>query len=528
MARIFRQHYTKKAPNGGRVKRLSRKWYVEFVNAHGVRRRVSGFGDKQATQQLAAELERKADREQSGLVDRFAEHCKRPLTEHLDDWHTTLLAKGTTAAHAKLVTRRARRVFEGCRFTYWSDLSASKVQTYVGDLQDRGASVQTCNFYLQAVKQFGRWMVQDGRAPDSPLAHLKGGNVRIDRRHDRRAFTDDELRTLLDTTRNGPTRFRMTGPERAVLYQLAAETGLRASELRSLTWASFDLVSSTPLVIVKAAYSKHRRDDTLPLKESSAEMLVHLRDALGAMDQEAVFAVMPEKLAKMLRVDLTDAGVAYRDDAGHVVDFHALRHTYITNLARAGVHPKVAQQLARHSTITLTMDRYSHLVIGDLSNALHALPDLSPQTPERQRATGTCDIAPKSLPTGLPKSLPNCLPTQVASQPSPVASHCTMASSDTDPAPQGDAGKTGVCCTSTHRVASHDTDVSQLRPAGFEPATPGLGNRCVAVSTNPKSACWWRQGVSGCAQTCPTVDNAATVPATVWGWVFRTVWRGLI
>ena len=39
--------------------------------------------------------------------------------------------------------------------------------------------------------------------------------------------------------------------------------------------------------------------------------------------------------------------------------FHALRHTFITNLARSGVHPKTAQSLARHSTITLTMDRYS-------------------------------------------------------------------------------------------------------------------------------------------------------------------------
>ncbi len=40
---------------------------------------------------------------------------------------------------------------------------------------------------------------------------------------------------------------------------------------------------------------------------------------------------------------------------------HALRHTFISNLARAGIHPKTAQALARHSTITLTLDRYSHV-----------------------------------------------------------------------------------------------------------------------------------------------------------------------
>ena len=62
----------------------------------------------------------------------------------------------------------------------------------------------------------------------------------------------------------------------------------------------------------------------------------------------------------MIRRDLDEAGIPYRDDAGRVADFHSLRHTFITNLARGGVHPKVAQALARHSTITLTMDRYSH------------------------------------------------------------------------------------------------------------------------------------------------------------------------
>ena len=59
-----------------------------------------------------------------------------------------------------------------------------------------------------------------------------------------------------------------------------------------------------------------------------------------------------------------------------VTDFHALRHTFITNLAQAGVHPKTAQALARHSTITLTMDRYTHALQEDQTRALDVLPSL--------------------------------------------------------------------------------------------------------------------------------------------------------
>jgi integrase/recombinase XerD len=56
-----------------------------------------------------------------------------------------------------------------------------------------------------------------------------------------------------------------------------------------------------------------------------------------------------------------------------VADFHALRHTFITNLVKAGVQPKDAKELARHSTSTLTMDRYAHVGVRDTAAALSKL-----------------------------------------------------------------------------------------------------------------------------------------------------------
>ncbi|MCX5670458.1 MAG: hypothetical protein NTU94_03950 [Planctomycetota bacterium] len=59
-----------------------------------------------------------------------------------------------------------------------------------------------------------------------------------------------------------------------------------------------------------------------------------------------------------------------------MVDFHALRHMFITRLARSGVVPAVAKSLARHSTIVLTMDHYTHTLIGDERAALDRLPSI--------------------------------------------------------------------------------------------------------------------------------------------------------
>jgi len=75
------------------------------------------------------------------------------------------------------------------------------------------------------------------------------------------------------------------------------------------------------------------------------------------------------------------------DSAGRIVDFHALRHGFITYLVTAGVPPKVAQLLARHSTITLTMDRYTHLGIVDLAAGLESLPNIGNGTPNSDNSS---------------------------------------------------------------------------------------------------------------------------------------------
>ena len=96
------------------------------------------------------------------------------------------------------------------------------------------------------------------------------------------------------------------------------------------------------------------------------------------------------KAATMLLADLEAAEIPYATDSGFA-DFHSLRHTFISNLVAVGVHPKLAQQLARHSTITLTMDRYSHVGLLDMTTALESLPVVTAPESQTMRATGTTD-----------------------------------------------------------------------------------------------------------------------------------------
>jgi integrase len=46
------------------------------------------------------------------------------------------------------------------------------------------------------------------------------------------------------------------------------------------------------------------------------------------------------------------------------IRFHDLRHTHATLALRAGVHPKVVADRLGHSTISVTLDTYSHAIPG--------------------------------------------------------------------------------------------------------------------------------------------------------------------
>jgi hypothetical protein len=81
-----------------------------------------------------------------------------------------------------------------------------------------------------------------------------------------------------------------------------------------------------------------------------------------------------------------------------VADFHATRHTYISGIVAGGkASVKTCQELARHSTPVLTIGRYAHTQLHDITGALDALPDVTTTAtpapagprPQELAATGT-------------------------------------------------------------------------------------------------------------------------------------------
>jgi integrase len=425
--RLFRPTYRDKRT--GHV-RAVRKWWIETRDHLQIVRRFPAFKDKDRSRVFGEQIERlvvcriagqQPDREQTrwlervapaflerlvriGVLDMERATAGKPLSEHLEEFKQSLLAKNNTPGHVELVTARVQRIFDECGFKVWTDISGDRVERCLANLRtgEKGLSAQTSNHHLQAIKQFCLWMVANRRASESPVAHLKRVNVKVDRRHERIAFELEEARRLLAAAYKGPERYGMTGPERALLYRFAIETGLRANEIRTLTVSSFGLEACT--VKVLAGHSKHREEDILPIRPETAEELktFFAGKLPGAKAFGGRYVRLTDRTFEMVKEDLAataekdDQGkvvleaIPYTDAAGRYRDFHSLRHTTGSWLANCGAHPKVIQQIMRHGDINLTMSRYTHTLRGQEAQAVAKMPDLSIASCQaEQRATGT-------------------------------------------------------------------------------------------------------------------------------------------
>lgn len=112
---------------GTRCTQESRKWYVQYRDSQGRWRRVAGYADKESTVQLAAELERRTERIQSGLGDPYETGKATLLANHLDAFQCYLGNKATSEKHVHLTCRRVECAIVGCRFNYWGDISSSQL-----------------------------------------------------------------------------------------------------------------------------------------------------------------------------------------------------------------------------------------------------------------------------------------------------------------------------------------------------------------------------------------------------------------
>jgi integrase len=370
--------------------KLTTNYYIKYKDEHGKWKVVVGTADKESTRRLAAKYEADATLRRNGLVV----DSDLASTLPLHAFRTHLEAQGDTESHVSLTLNQIEAISKACGFAKLNDLrkpdAADKVYHFLENKRTESKrkplksevkrrrtikrepeklepiSARTKNSYIASLKNFCKWCVTTGKMPDCSLLHLKRAKATAE--PIRRAATDSEVKRLLRATKNGGECYGLSPLDRYYLYRAALATGFRASELASLYPVSFRLRGNLPHILLTAGNAKNDKAAEQPIRrEFAGELARWLR---GRPSGPVWPGLWHKKAAAMLRTDLAAAGVKYCDNTGRVLDFHALRVTFITSLARAGVHPKKAQVLARHGDINLTMKYYTHLSLEEVSAVL--------------------------------------------------------------------------------------------------------------------------------------------------------------
>lgn len=374
-----------KGPDG--EPRTGKTWWL-VAHVGGQRLHVSTRSrDRRAAELVAAQIVRRAELRRAGVADAYEDEHARALPEHVADFLTTLKARGVVPKYVRDRADCLQEFLDATGVRTPKDLTLVRASAWVEALKARGLSARSVNRRVAALKQLGRWLVAAQRLGQDPFAALRRLNEAEDRRHERRALTPEEAVRLLEAARTRPlaearaarcnagvsaaehARLTRLGETRAVIYSLALGAGLRAGEIRRLRWQDLE----GGLVRIPAASAKSRRDQAVPLPGRLLDLLRAYRPrAAGPADPVVPAGAFPNSLT--FHRDLKAADIPRRDATGRVVDFHALRTTYVSWLAATGAHPRTAQALARHADIALTMQRYTDPRLLDLKASVERLP----------------------------------------------------------------------------------------------------------------------------------------------------------
>lgn len=231
-----------------------------------------------------------------------------------------------------------------------------------------GLSTRMVHYCHTIIHQALKQAVKEGLLPRNPAEATSPPAVK---NKQMRPLTEEELLKFLDVAKDDRLY---------AAYVVAATTGLRRGELLGLCWDCVDLeqgviVVKRQLLILKNSLTLEETTKTKSgqrtvvltddaIRELKAHRKLQAQEKLllgeAYQDHNLVFCkpdgtpLDPREFTKHFQRLLKKAGLPQ-------VRLHDLRHTHATLLLKRGIPAKIVQERLGHSSITITLDLYSHV-----------------------------------------------------------------------------------------------------------------------------------------------------------------------
>ena len=339
------------------------------------RRYLSGKKREDVADELAKCLANRAE----GLV---FEAGTMTLEEYLDQWLQDVqdtVRRSTFERYEELVelhvTPALGRIKLKC-------LAPAHARWFYRERLNSGLAPATVHKIHAVLHKALKAAASDGLIPRNAVAGLKLPRIANEEIN---PLTTEEARRLLETARETSDRLE-------ALYVLALNTGMRQGELLALRWDDLNLERG----ILRVRRTLTRQGGSFALGEPKTKnSLRTIRLTAAAVD--ALRAHLSCQLVEMEQVGslYQPGGLVFATEAGTIINpsnlrnrsfkpllrqaglppirFHDLRHTCATLLLGKDVNPKIVSEMLGHSSVSITLDIYSHLLPDMQEKAAKAL-----------------------------------------------------------------------------------------------------------------------------------------------------------
>jgi len=247
-------------------------------------------------------------------------------------------------------------------------LTTIHIHRFSKSLLDKGVSPTTTKFNIRIIKVALNWAVKMQLIPKNPAANFQtsvkpaGSEMKV--------WTDQQVNQFLQAAR---------GSKYYPAYYLAVSTGMRIGEILGLKWSDVDFdqgVISIRRILQRTSEGLKLVDQT---KTTKSRRLINISPSTV----EVLKKHRIKQKEEMIKYNYRNADLVFTTRSGKPVEprtfreyfativkkaglprirFHDLRHTHATLLLQQGVHPKIVSERLGHTSISMTLDIYSHVI----------------------------------------------------------------------------------------------------------------------------------------------------------------------
>ncbi|MFB6357071.1 MAG: tyrosine-type recombinase/integrase [bacterium] len=380
----------------GSIRKVDRKnghkWRVEIDLPRGDRekrqKKVKIFDKKRRAERWLAKINNQIQNKQ------FVEPSRQPLGEFLDefleDYCKHNVTENTRARYKNAIQRHIKPSIGDIPL---KDLTTKRIQKYYNHKMESGGIRNDNGLASSTVRKHH---VILHKALDMAV---KWGDIRANPTEavdPPKSTPTEKTMNYMDTEQTH--RFLElcdTQDWYGSVLKVAVLTGLRMEELRGMRWKDLDMERGT-LSIVKTVVTTTENEHIVKepkSSESNRTVSIPQRTLTILQDWKVTQHKQRMELGSAWegddgRIFTTQLGTiphptSFRRSLKNVLErgelpdlrFHDLRHTHATIMLEQGQHPKVVAERLGHSSVQVTLDRYSHALPNMQDDAAQAVED---------------------------------------------------------------------------------------------------------------------------------------------------------